>query len=922
MVHQARAADNQITPGSTANPKYADKFYLQNNADKLVPAIVSYTTDGNSNIIPIGSLPIVPPVGGMTVNQGLAGVQEWLITDATTHLTLSNILDQLDVSLSTRASEATLGLFKTANHTDLLGIQTRIDTVSSNLAAIESKQDISNVFLSSLDSKVDTNLSTRASEFTLSTFASDNNTDLVGVQTRLDTGNTSLDSLDGHVDVNLSTRATEATLSALNAKFNSLGQKVMSGSVPVVIASDQSAIPVTQSGAWAVGRTWVLSSVTDSVSAVQSGNWDIRNITGTVSLPTGAATAALQNAGNTSLASIDSDIDAPLSTRASEATLSAFKTANHSDLVTVDSDLIGVQTRIDTTNASIGAVTESAAATDISTSGINGLTKRLNQHATTAEGKLDTVNSNLVIVQGKQDTGNASLASIDTKVSTAANQSILNTRVGDLTESAPASDTASSGLNGRLQRVAQNITTTNGKVDTVNSNLVTVQNKQDAQTTLLTAGNVSTASIDNKTPTLGQKVMSGSHPVVIASDQSAVPVSQSGSPWSQSITQVGGASLSLGQAQPATSIPVVTQGDYIPATQNVTTQDLASANVSGANSQSFILGTPTAGSAASFAISSFEGAEIQVTGIWTGTLAVEVSTDGGTLWSPRGVKQSGLSYISSSFTQNFWGGMNVSGITNVRARATAAFTGTAIVRLVASVNSASVIVSNPGMLRDGTTQSILNTIKAASTAAVATDTALVVAISPNNTLALPTGAATEATLVTRSSAANQTNGTQKTQVVDGSGNVQPSGDVAARASFTAITDLTNTTTVKAASTAAVATDKALVVAVSPNNTIPVTSSAGNSGTPTQTSVSCGATTTTLLAAAAATDFISIRNPTTSTVTIWINIAGASATTAAPSIDLAPGSEADYFASENSFLPTAQLNCISSGSASSVTLVYK
>lgn len=39
--------------------------------------------------------------------------------------------------------------------------------------------------------------------------------------------------------------STEATLSALNGKFNSLGQKTMANSAPVVIASDQSAIPVT-----------------------------------------------------------------------------------------------------------------------------------------------------------------------------------------------------------------------------------------------------------------------------------------------------------------------------------------------------------------------------------------------------------------------------------------------------------------------------------------------------------------------------------------------------------------------------------------------------------------------------------------------------------------------------------------------------
>ena len=46
-----------------------------------------------------------------------------------------------------------------------------------------------------------------------------------------------------------------------------------------------------------------LASGTDSVSAVQSGTWNITNISGTVSLPTGAATestlAALNNKFNT-----------------------------------------------------------------------------------------------------------------------------------------------------------------------------------------------------------------------------------------------------------------------------------------------------------------------------------------------------------------------------------------------------------------------------------------------------------------------------------------------------------------------------------------------------------------------------------------------------------------------------------------------
>jgi hypothetical protein len=52
--------------------------------------------------------------------------------------------------------------------------------------------------------------------------------------------------------------------------------------------------PVSQSGTWTTGRTWSLLNSTDSVNAVQSGAWNITNISGTISLPTGAATSANQ----------------------------------------------------------------------------------------------------------------------------------------------------------------------------------------------------------------------------------------------------------------------------------------------------------------------------------------------------------------------------------------------------------------------------------------------------------------------------------------------------------------------------------------------------------------------------------------------------------------------------------------------------
>jgi hypothetical protein len=86
----------------------------------------------------------------------------------------------------------------------------------------------------------------------------------------------------------------------------------------------------------------------------------------------------------------------------------------------------------------------------------------------------------------------------------AATESTLDTRTGSLTESAPGTDTASSGINGRLQRVAQRIT---------------------SLIALLPAS-------------LGQKTSAASLAVVVASDQSTMPVSLASVP-SHAVTNAG-----------------------------------------------------------------------------------------------------------------------------------------------------------------------------------------------------------------------------------------------------------------------------------------------------------------------------------------------------------------------------------------------
>lgn len=79
-----------------------------------------------------------------------------------------------------------------------------------------------------------------------------------------------------------------------------------------------------------------------SFNCNQSGTWNISNISGTVSLPTGAATSALQSTGNSSLASIDGKFPS-LGTKTSSSSVSVtLAFASTSTLTTVASSTASV----------------------------------------------------------------------------------------------------------------------------------------------------------------------------------------------------------------------------------------------------------------------------------------------------------------------------------------------------------------------------------------------------------------------------------------------------------------------------------------------------------------------------------------------------------------------------------------------------
>ena len=177
--------------------------------------------------------------------------------------------------------------------------------------------------------------------------------------------------------------------------------------------------------------------------------------------------------------------------------------------------------------------------------------------------------------------------------------------------------------------------------------------------------------------------------------------------------------------------------DLLPAAQSITAQDIVSTSVSGANNQSIVTGTPTAGSVASVAVSGDSSFSIQISGTWTGTLAFERSLDAGTTYTPIGAFSAGTSFITATVTQNGAFHGNAASATNIRVRSTATWTGTASVKLLAGAGGSTITVGNPLRLFDKSS-GVEHSIKAASAAAVATDTALVVGLHPSS--ALPSGA--------------------------------------------------------------------------------------------------------------------------------------------------------------------------------------
>lgn len=245
--------------------------------------------------------------------------------------------------------------------------------------------------------------------------------------------------------------------------------------------------------------------------------------------------------------------------------------------------------------------------------------------AAAAAGGTGTVSAKLRRISTQLPAALGSAAAASSLAATASTEDVA--RTGIITEAAPATDTASSGLNGRLQRIAQRLTSLIALFPTA----------------------------------LGATVQANSLPVVLPTDPDSRPASGN-------ITVVDSATTSTA------SSPVV-NGQPI-------------------NS---ITGAPTANSFLTTAINGFELARTQITGVWTGTLTFEVSTDGGTTYQASASHVSGTTIESATAVANGQFITLVAAATHFRVRATAAMTGTATVKTTYGT-SGGIIKANGGLV--------------------------------------------------------------------------------------------------------------------------------------------------------------------------------------------------------------------------------
>jgi hypothetical protein len=264
------------------------------------------------------------------------------------------------------------------------------------------------------------------------------------------------------------------------------------------------------------------------------------------------------------------------------------------------------------------------------------------------------------------------------------------------------------------------------------------------ETTL--TGVLTTTAFQARINTLGQKTMANSTPVVLASDQTVIPVGDNGG----SLTIDGTVTANIGTTNGLALDATLTGGSQttrITDGTNTATVKAASTPAVAADKALVVTLSPNnpvvsnadgyvTTAAPTYVNNTFNSLSLTTSGALridgsavtqpvSGTVTANIGTTNGLALDATLTAQSIVD--NAAFTD---------GATRIQP---AGFifdevAGTALTENDAASARIDSKRAQIGVIEDGTTRGVRNTIKAASTAAVASDTALVVAISPNNTL--------------------------------------------------------------------------------------------------------------------------------------------------------------------------------------------
>lgn len=340
-------------------------------------------------------------------------------------------------------------------------------------------------------------------EADLDTIASATNVPLSSLATQVTAA-----SILGQLDVLLSSRLAEATFTS---RINTLGQKAMAASTPVVIASDQSSIAVT-------------ATIPGTVDVSDRAGRLVGHVTVDASvLPAGAATEATLADAEADLDVIAAATDVPLSTLATEATAALIRAK------TDNLDVLLSTRASQTTLASVLAQLDVALSTRASQATVASILAQLDVALSTRASE-----ATLALIKTKTD-------NLDVLLSTRASQTTLASVLAQLDvalSTRAAATTQTDGTQKSIVRGGAKGTTVAADVTSTaeggNNQALDVQiyhggvAKDPTQIRALTNADVVTAEISkwigSAAPTVGQKAMASSIPVVIASDQSSIAV--------------------------------------------------------------------------------------------------------------------------------------------------------------------------------------------------------------------------------------------------------------------------------------------------------------------------------------------------------------------------------------------------------------